>query len=422
MKQIVYPSQVNGRIKAPASKSYAQRAVAAALLCQGTSRLRGIDPSNDTRAALDTAWRLGATISREGDDYVITGGLAPRSSTLDIGESGLSARLFTPIAALWHKPLTITGEGSILTRPFDMMVAPLEQLGVEIRTTGGKLPVTVRGPLRGGMAAADGSLSSQFVTGLLTALPLAEKDTLLTVADLASRPYVDMTLSVLATFGIEIDNRGYREFLVKAPQAYRATDYRIEGDWSGASCLLVAGSIAGEITVGNLNPASAQADRAITEALRLAGADVAWSGDVVTTGKKPLRAFDFDASDCPDLFPALAALAAYCEGVTTIRGTSRLAHKESDRALTIASELGKLGVNIDISAENLMVVRGPLERRGDGSPVTVSSHNDHRIAMAAATVALGLGRPVEIEGAEAVEKSYPAFWDDLRSVAADCKR
>ena len=152
------------------------------------------------------------------------------------------------------------------------------------------------------------------------------------------------------------------------------------------------------------------------EALLSAGADITEHGDSVTVAKKTLKAFEFDASECPDIFPALAVLAAYCEGTTTIKGTSRLTYKESDRASTIAQELGKLGVSIDISTENLMVIHGPLEKHNDDTPAVVSSHNDHRIAMAAATVAIGLEQSVEIEKAEAVDKSYPAFWDDLELV------
>jgi len=416
MKQRVYPSHVTGTIQAPASKSYAQRAIAAALLCRGISRLSGIDLSNDTRAALDVAERLGAKISRDGEDYIIEGGLSPQSDTLNIGEAGLSARLFTPIAALWNEPITITGEGSIMTRPLDMMVDPIEQLGAKITTTNGKLPLTVQGPLRGGKITADGSLSSQFITGLLNALPLAKNDTFLKVTDLQSIPYVDMTLSVLKAFGIEIENRNYKEFHIKTPQTYRAVGYHVEGDWSGASCLLVAGAIAGEITVGNLNPDSVQADRAILEALEFAGADISWNENSVTVRKSALKAFDFDATHCPDLFPALAALAAYCPGSSSITGTNRLTHKESDRAATIAGELGKLGVNIDISRRNIMTVTGPLAYPPATEPVVVSSHNDHRIAMAAATVALGMGGEVEITQAEAVDKSYPAFWEDLSKV------
>lgn len=404
-------SQVGGTISAPASKSYAQRAVAAALLAHGTSTLTGMELSDDTRAALSVAEALGATVSSDGDTYTIDGGLSPRSNMIDIGESGLSTRLFTPIAALCDRPLTITGHGSILKRPVSMMEQPLRDLGAEVGSTGGFLPVTVRGPLLGGTIEADGSLSSQFITGLLTALPLAKRDTVLEVASLNSKPYIDMTLEVLEQFGIEIMNDSYRRFTIRGCQTYHPAHYHIEGDWSGASTLLVAGAMAGEITINNLNPRSRQADKAILDALMAAGASVSIAADSVTVRRAPLRAFMFDATHCPDLFPALVALAACCDGETALAGTMRLQHKESDRAATLAAEFGKMGIEVDISQTNIMRVRG-----GQATGAAVDSHNDHRIAMATAVAALTANGTTTISRAEAVNKSYPDFWEVMKEI------
>lgn len=403
--------RISGTIAAPASKSYAQRAIAAALLAQGRSTITNMILCNDTRAALSVAHTLGAEISNEGSTYYITGGLDPRSTKLNIGESGLATRLFTPIAALCRDTITIAGEGSIMQRPIDMMEQPLEALGVRVTTNGGYLPITVTGPMSGGEVTVNGSGSSQFVTGLLMALPMAGTDTVLRVEELKSRPYVDMTIALCEAFGITVEHNGYEQFYIPGAQRYTAASYNIEGDWSGASCLLVAGATCGEITIKNLNPLSLQADTAIIEALTKAGAQITSTKDTVTVSRGELRAFEFDATDCPDLFPALAALAAGCNGTSVLTGTKRLTFKESNRAQSIAEVFTAMGIDVDTSQENTMRITG-----GDIKNATVSSHNDHRIAMAAAVAALRSGSGVVIKEAEAVAKSYPEFWDDLASV------
>lgn len=408
MKTTIHKGRIAGSITAPASKSYAQRAVAAALLAGGETTLTHLDLCNDTRAALDVARRLGASVSHEGPTYTIRGGLNPASTKLNIGESGLATRLFTPIASLCHMPITINGEGSILRRPIEMMEEPLQALGVEVISNGGYLPISVKGPMRGGEIHVDGSLSSQFITGLLMALPLSPNDTVLHVENLKSRPYVDMTIDLAARFGVAIEHNSYEQFYIAGGQHYAPCTYNIEGDWSGASCLLVAGATAGSITVRNLNHISLQADLAIIEALARARAEIITTNSSVTVHGGPLHAFEFDATDCPDLFPALAALAASCEGTSVVTGTQRLTYKESNRAETIAEVFGRLGIGVDLSEENTMRITG-----GPISSAVVDSHNDHRIAMAAAVAALNSDDSVVIEGADAADKSYPNFWNDL---------
>ena len=408
MKTTIHKGRIAGSITAPASKSYAQRAVAAALLAGGETTLTHLDLCNDTRAALDVARRLGASVSHEGTTYTIRGGLNPVSTKLNIGESGLATRLFTPIASLCHMPITINGEGSILRRPIEMMEEPLQALGVEVISNGGYLPISVKGPMRGGEIHVDGSLSSQFITGLLMALPLSPNDTVLHVENLKSRPYVDMTIDLAARFGVAIEHNNYEQFYIAGGQHYTPCTYNIEGDWSGASCLLVAGATAGSITIRNLNHISLQADLAIIEALARAGAEIITTNSSVTVHGGPLHAFEFDATDCPDLFPALAALAASCEGTSVLTGTQRLTYKESNRAKTIAEVFGRLGIGVDLSEENTMRITG-----GPVSSAVVDSHNDHRIAMAAAVAALSSDDSVVIEGANAADKSYPNFWNDL---------
>lgn len=414
MDKSVSAGCVKGIIAPPSSKSYAQRAIALALLSQGKSILRNIEFCKDTRSALSCIEALGAKVEILDESTIaIEGGLRPLSNTLHVGESGLATRLFTPIASLWHEAITIQGEGTLLHRPMIMMIEPLRALGVKVRDGGGYLPIEVKGPIHGGEIEVDGSISSQFITGLLLSLPLAEEDTTLHVTSPVSTPYIDMTIDTARIFGIEIMQKegDYTEFFIEGGQKYTPADISIEGDWSGASTILVAGAIAGEVTVKNISTLSKQADTAIIRALERAGAGIIIEHDSITVSKRPLKAFTFDATNSPDLFPALAALAAAAEGVSTIIGTSRLSHKESDRAETLRQEYEKLGIEIDISQEDVMTIRG-----GKIKPATVFSHGDHRIAMSLAVSALRCDGEVVIEQAECVEKSYPTFFEDLESI------
>ena len=414
MDKTISLGSVKGIITPPSSKSYAQRAIALALMAKGRTTLRNIEFCKDTRSALSCIEALGAKVTFVDDStIVIDGGLNPISDTLFVGESGLATRLFTPIASLNTTPICIKGEGTLLYRPMEMMIEPLRQLGVTIRDGGGFLPIEVQGPIHGGEVEVDGSVSSQFITGLLLALPLAQEDTVLHVSSPVSTPYIDMTIDTAARFGVDImhNTDDYTEFFIKGNQAYTPADIAIEGDWSGASTILVAGAIAGEVTVKNISTLSKQADTAICRALERAGAGIIIEHDSITVSKRDLQAFEFDATNCPDLFPALAALAAAAEGVSIIRGTERLRHKESDRAETIRHEYEKLGIKVDISEKDIMKIEG-----GKIMPATTFSHNDHRIAMSLAVSALRCDGEVTIENAECVEKSYPTFFEDLNSI------
>lgn len=407
MDKSVSQGSVRGIVTAPSSKSYAQRALCGALLANGSSTITNLTLCNDTAAVLDVIQRLGATVAQSGNGYTIHGGLNPQSNAIDIGESGLATRLFAPVVALLNRPMTITGKGSILTRPITMIEQPLRDLGARV-TSGGYLPVTIEGTLKGGVANVDGSVSSQFLTGLLMALPLANNDSTLYVNNLKSAPYIDMTLEVLKSFGIEVVNCNYREFFIRGGQCYKPTEYNVEGDWSGASAILVAGATTGDIRVGNLKENSLQADRAIMDVFDKAGVSYKWEDSSLLISKSEIHPFEFDATDCPDLFPALVALGASAKGVCVIKGTNRLTHKESNRAETLRSEFEKIGIRVDISQNDIMRVEG-----GTPHGATTSSHNDHRIAMALAVTALRSEGSVVIERAEAVDKSYPSFWNDL---------
>ncbi len=410
MKKLISPSTVRGTVKAPASKSMAQRALAAALLSEGTSILSNLSDSKDIIAATKVIENLGAKVERIDDKLHIEGNPKLNDAVLNCGEAGLCVRMFSPIAALAGGEMTLSGEGSLLSRPITMVEEPLRQLGVEVKSNNGFLPLQLRGKLKGGKAFVDGSTSSQFLTGLLMALPLCENDSELIVENLKSRPYIDMTLETLKDFGIKVENHNYERFLIPGKQQYKAREYFIEGDWSGASCLLVAGAIGGEISVTGLKPNSAQADREIMTALEHAGAEISTSENEIVVKMNVLKGFEFDATDCPDLFPALVALASYCKDNTTLKGAKRLTHKESNRAATLQEEFGKMNIPIDYS-DDMMWIKPQLIKGA-----AVHSHNDHRIAMACAVAGLKAEGKTEIEQAEAVSKSYPAFFEDLESI------
>jgi 3-phosphoshikimate 1-carboxyvinyltransferase len=410
MKRVA-PGRIEGTIDAPPSKSMMQRAVAAACLARGESEILSPSFCDDALAAMRAARALGATVRQEKERVVLEGGGAVKSGRIEIGEAGLGLRMFTPIAALFDAELELVASGSLRERPVDMVEAPLRALGARCETSNGKPPIRVHGPILGGDIEVDGSLSSQFLTGLLLALPLCERPSRLTVRALKSKPYVRMTLALLSDFGGRVkSDESLEHFEIEAGQHYRARSYRVEGDWSGAAFPLVAGAIAGLSTVKNLDARSLQADRAVLDALRAAGARVTLRTGSVAVERSDLRAFDFDASDCPDLFPPLVVLACCCEGTTRLCGASRLRHKESDRAHALATELGKIGASIRIEGDALLVAGGAL------SGGRASSCGDHRIAMALSVAALRSRDGVEIEGENAVSKSYPDFFEHLESL------
>jgi 3-phosphoshikimate 1-carboxyvinyltransferase len=240
------------------------------------------------------------------------------------------------------------------------------------------------------------------------ALPVAENDSLVIVENLKSKPYIDMTLQVLERFGIRIDRTDYSRFSIPGSQIYQPQKFEIEGDWSGGAFLLVAGAINGEITVKGLRPDSRQSDKAILNVLDSAGARTTIMENSIGVKKSKLRPFFFDATESPDLFPPLVALATYCRGTSTIKGVSRLIHKESDRSAALVNEFGKMNVKIEADGDKMMITGGKV------TGAEVSSHGDHRIAMAAAVAALAASAKVIIKDSQCVAKSYPAFFDDLR--------
>jgi 3-phosphoshikimate 1-carboxyvinyltransferase len=415
----ISPSSVSGRIKAPPSKSSMQRACAAALINDGTTIIDNAGNSNDEQAAKKIVEKLGATVDTVRNKVIITSNNHIFSSTfpgkhsiISCGESGLSLRMFAPLAALFKYEVTFTGEGSILKRPVDFFEDVFPKLEVAVRTNKGKIPLILKGPLRPKNITVDGSLSSQFLTGLLMAyakactVPVSIK-----VKNLSSRPYIDLTLDILNHFGFHVENDHYERFNIypRTIDNGHSIKYTVEGDWSNVAFLLVSGAIAGKVSVSGADINSSQGDKSIINALESCGASVHIDQNEVTVKKNNLTAFNFDATHTPDLFPPLVALAAYCDGTTTIKGVNRLLHKESNRALTLKTEFAKMEVDIEID-DDLMMIKGAKQVKG----ANVTSHNDHRIAMACAVAALGANGNMIIHAADAVKKSYPSFFEDLK--------
>ncbi len=403
MQAIISPGHMSGVVTIPPAKSMMQRACAAALLHRGTTVITNPGYSDDDKAALSIIQQLGAEVYETVDNTIeiVGSGLRPKSEVIHCGESGLSARLFIPIAALSHSDITVTGTGSLLHRPMKEYLQVLPKLGVSVLETNDGLPMVVRGPLQPGNIEIDGSASSQFLTGLLTVYAFtATEPVQILVNDLVSKPYIDLTLQTLRSFGKNIINKDYREFIINPKQLAQVDEVNIhiEGDWSAGANFIVAQAMGADVYIKGLNENSVQADATITR---------------VVNSNMP---FEFDATHSPDLFPILSVYAGYCAGRSEIKGLHRLVHKESNRIESIKTMLENLGISFSIADDTLIVQGGKTFKS-----CTVDAHNDHRIVMAAAIAALQAKGPITINGAEAVSKSYPAFFEDLLSLGVGCQ-
>ena len=393
-------------------KSYAQRALAASLLAEGTSRLHNIEFCDDTRSAIRCIEALGARVRRTGERTLeIDGGLSPAGDRLYVGQSGLSTRLFTPIASLCDTPIGVVGEGPLLHRSFRTMIRTLRALGVRVHDRNDHLPLHIQGPIRGGEVQIEGLVSSQFITGLLLALPIAEEETTIHVPHVISTPYIDITIDTAERFGIEILHKDYKEFYVAGGQRYRPAEFEIESDWSAAAFLLVAGGRRGRSDdpqpLGTLPTG------------RHSRYDCPRSGRRIRhrRGRYDHRRTPSAASllirrdPMSGAFPGPGRPGRFSRGTSVIKGTSRLENKEGNRAESIREEYAKLGIEVDLDEEDTMKIRGGRIRGGH-----VHSHDDHRIAMSLAVAALNADTPVVIENPACVAKSFPDFFERLESL------
>jgi len=411
--RIAGPQHVEGSLEAPTSKAYTHRALVVSLLTPGTSTIEKPLFCDDTKRTLEGVQALGAIVSGESERLKVEGRttVPAQEARVDCGESGATLRFLAAVAATFPSSTTLTAKGSLSGRPLLPLAEALQSLGarISVQQKRASLEVKVQGPLRGGSASIPGDISSQFITGLLLAAPLAMKDVNIAVTGrLESRPYVEMTLEVMRIHGIraETSPNGFR---IPAPQPYQAASHRVPADFSSAAFLLAAGVTAGgELTLSGIQASSLEPDSLMLELLPKIGASLKRNADQVHVCKSDLEGFEFDASDHPDLVLALEVLACQAKGRSEIRGLGRLAYKESDRLRTVPEELGKMGAKISIK-DDTVVITGPQHLSGG----ELSSHHDHRVAMACATASLAAVGTTLIGEAEVVSKSYPEFYNDL---------
>jgi len=416
--------RLKGEVCAPPSKAYTQRMLIAAVLSHGTSEISGPLVSDDTEATLRAVKALGAKVKAAEDCWTVEGAqpLKGAQKPIDCGESGATLRFMMPVAALAPEPSVFVLGKSLVQRPIEPLLQSLKQLGVEThhQRLGGKAAIRVQGGgISGGKTTMRGDISSQFVSGLLFACPLARADTEITLTTpLESKGYVKMTQAVLAEHGAKVHiSEEFDRLRISSNQTYKSCSHRVPGDFSSAAFLLAAAAITrSDVTIKNLDYAAVQGDKAVLGILKRMGVNGKVCPDHVEVEGEGglLRAVDVDARDIPDLVPVCAVLACYAKGTSKIYDAHRLRYKESDRLLSLYLELRKMGAQIAMDEASL-TVEGPCDLHG----AVIDPHSDHRIAMACAVAALGASGETRLQDAECVRKSYPRFFHDLRLLGVD---
>jgi len=427
MKIKIKPSILNGTIEIPPSKSYSHRAVIAAALAESgkKSTIDNLKFSVDITTTTDIMENWGAEIERFESALDIAGNdgkVAPKDKYVQCNESGSTIRFLIPIGITSENELIFDGKGKLVDRPLESYYRIFDKQGIFYKNEKGKLPLTVNGKLKAGNYEIDGNISSQFITGLLYALPLLDGDSKLTInKNLESKGYIDLTLEILKLAGIKIVNNNYKSFDIKGNQIYKPFDYTVEGDYSQVAFWIVAGIISAnkdnEVKCLHVNKNSLQGDREIIEIVERMGASLEIFDDYVIVKPSKTKGTVIDISQCPDIGPILTVLGALSEGETRIINGERLRIKESDRITSIKTELNKLGANVAEEGDSL-IIQGV---EGFTGGVTVSAWNDHRIAMSLAIASTRCEKEIILEGAESVRKSYPHFWDDFVKMGGEIK-
>ena len=407
---LVKSSEINGEINAYPSKSITQRMIAGAILAGEGTEIENPSYCNDAKVSFDIAKSFGYDLQHGNNKILFRGKLNLREIAINCVESGMSARMFSAFSGLTNDKIIIDGNESLRSRPMQMIVDGLKALGVECMHNNGFLPLEIQGKFKNTNVTIDGSLSSQFLSGLLFVLPFLPVDSELVVKNLKSKPYIDLTIEIINLFGVKIENDSYETFKIKGNQKYKIGKYFVEGDWSGAAFFIVAASIAGKVKINNLYANSLQGDKAILNVIKDFGAKVDIKSDYVVVEKYNSKAFKYNAEETPDLVPSLVALAINAEGESVISGISRLKYKESSRAEVLVKEFSKLGADIKINCDSIIIKGGTLKGG------VVSSNNDHRIAMALMVAGLKSESIIEIEGVECISKSYPGFEAELKKL------
>ncbi|NLA24585.1 MAG: 3-phosphoshikimate 1-carboxyvinyltransferase [Bacteroidales bacterium] len=408
----IMPSEIRGRIKPPASKSHAQRLIAASLLVSEKTIIKNLGQSDDVLSAIAIA-KLCKQVSFLGDVYEANGKMSFANDTIfSCGESALCARMFTPILATSGKNFTVNAEKTLLKRPVVNELYYLANMGLKLGANGDFLPINIlSGKLKAGNYSPKVSVSSQFASGLLMSLPTCNGDSILNIKNIVSRPYIDLSLAVMNSCGIELDERENGVFFIKGNQKYSGFEQEVESDWSSAVFWILAAALCGDITIEKLNFNSKQADMDFMQILKLAKIKFTINADELRVEKSVPQAFNFDFTNSPDLFPAAAVLASFANGTSIFSGISRLAHKESNRLQHIIDSFNLLGINTNLNGDILKIQGGEPK-----SHQTLNSHGDHRLAMAFSIMALASKHGLTIENTECVSKSYPGFYQDLRSL------
>ena len=388
MSRVVLENSIlNGTVTMPPSKSAAHRALACSFLAGGGS-VEPIIDSKDMKAMQQAISAL-----QNGED------------TVDCIESGNTLRFMLPVAAALGKNVTFIGSGRLPERPIGDYLRLFPEHGVKC-TSDGKLPVTIEGKLTGGRYEIAGNISSQYITGLLLALPILEEDSeIVLTTKLESKPYVDLTVKVLSDFGVAVEETEYGYF-VKGNQKYIQRDYIVESDWSQAAFFLAAGAIGGDVTLKGLRADSAQGDKEIVDIIRRFGADIEINESGIRCRKSALHGTEIDVTDIPDTVPAIAVTAAFAEGKTVITGAERLRYKESDRIESVVTNLKKMGVQVEETRDGMIITGSAVHG------ALLDGYNDHRIVMAFSIAALFASGETEITQADSVNKTYPAFFED----------
>lgn len=415
----IYPNKLKGEVKIPPSKSMAHRAVICAALGDGISTITNIDFSDDIIATIDAMRSLGAVINNISTDSAEVKGINSKDILLsreyerviDCNESGSTLRFLVPIALAFEGVTRFVGRGNLGKRPLDTYYEIFDSQGIEYSYKEGMLDLVISGLLKSGEFKVKGNISSQFITGLMFTLPLLEGDSkIIITTKLESKGYLDLTLSAMKDFGIEIVNKDYKEFIIKGNQSYKSRDYRVEGDYSQGAFFLSADALGSDVSILDLKEDSLQGDGEVIDILTSMGVSIRKDGNGITAKGKSLNSTIIDAAQCPDIIPVLALVASLSSGRTEIINGERLRIKECDRLNAVKVELNKLGAKVE-EKEDGLVIYGVSELYGG---VTVWSHKDHRIAMTLAIASTKCKNPIIIKDFECVSKSYPHFFDDFK--------
>jgi len=409
---------LSGAVRAPPSKALTHRALFGGLLSNGSTTIHNPLSCDDTNATASAVVSLGANLDRKQEIWVVesTGRVSAPQEMIDCGESGVTLRFTIPISSLVGKDVSLRGTETLMRRPIQPLIECMKQLGTEITSKGPEIHIR-GGPAKGGSVQLPGDVSSQFISGLLLAGPLMQEGLRMKlISPLESRGYVSMTIETMKRHGVSVETNDDMSFYQVMPgQIYKPTEHSIPGDYSSAAFLMAAAAVTrSKILILGLPRDRADPDSAFLEVLSRMGFTTRFASDALHVEGRPLKAVDADVTDCPDLGPIIAVLGCYAEGETRITGAERLRYKESDRLSAIRSELRVLGAEIEETDDGLRI-SGPVSLHGG----TVDSHGDHRIAMALSIAALNARGPVLIKNAECVNKSYPTYFHDIRTLGVD---